>query len=81
MDRVNNICKQNGLPLIGVHGLRHSFASLAKHLGMPEKLTMQIGGWSDYQTMHKIYTHISQNDANYYKNAMSDFYNANKNAN
>ena len=81
MDRVNNICKQNGLPLIGVHGLRHSFASLAKHLGMPEQLTMQIGGWSDYQTMHKIYTHISQNDANYYKNAMSDFYNANKNAN
>jgi spore coat polysaccharide biosynthesis protein SpsF (cytidylyltransferase family) len=47
---------------------------------------MQIGGWSDYQTMRKIYTHISQKDADSYKNAMSEFYNkkadnANNNAN
>lgn len=80
-NRINRICEQNGLPKVGTHGLRHSFASLAKHLGMPEQLTMQIGGWSDYQTMRKIYTHISQKDADSYKNAMSDFYNKGKNAN
>lgn len=85
-NRINRICELNGLPKVGTHGLRHSFASLAKHLGMPEQLTMQIGGWSDYQTMRKIYTHISQKDANSYKNAMSEFYNkkednANNNAN
>lgn len=74
-NRINRVCEKNDLPLIGTHGLRHSFASLAKHLGMPEQLTMQIGGWSDYQTMRKIYTHISQKDADFYKNAMSDFYN------
>jgi hypothetical protein len=43
---------------------------------MPEQLTMQIGGWSDYQTMRKIYTHISQKDADSYKNAMASFYNS-----
>ena len=74
-NRINRICENNGLPKVGTHGLRHSFASLAKHLGMPEQLTMQIGGWSDYQTMRKIYTHISQKDADSYKNAMSEFYN------
>lgn len=74
-NRINRICEQNGLPKVGTHGLRHSFASLAKHLGMPEQLTMQIGGWSDYQTMRKIYTHISQKDAESYKNAMASFYN------
>lgn len=74
-NRINRICKANDLPQVGTHGLRHSFASLAKHLGMPEQLTMQIGGWSDYQTMRKIYTHISQKDADSYKNAMAEFYN------
>ena len=75
-NRINRICELNGLPKVGTHGLRHSFASLAKHLGMPEQLTMQIGGWSDYQTMRKIYTHISQKDADSYKNAMASFYNS-----
>lgn len=74
-NRINRICENNGLPKVGTHGLRHSFASLAKHIGMPEQLTMQIGGWSDYQTMRKIYTHISQKDADSYKNAMAEFYN------
>lgn len=35
---------------------------------------MEIGGWADPQTMRKIYTHISQKDAERYKNAMSEFY-------
>ena len=77
-DRINSICKRNDLPLVGVHGLRHSFASLSKKLGMPEQLTMSLGGWSDYNTMRKIYTHISQKDAESYKNAMAAFYNNGK---
>lgn len=56
--RVNRICRQNDLPPVGTHGLRHSFASLAYHLGLPEREAMEIGGWSNEQTMRKIYTHI-----------------------
>lgn len=60
--QINAVCKRAGLPCVGVHGLRHSFASLAYHLGIPERVAMEIGGWKDNQTMHKIYTHIAQQD-------------------
>lgn len=60
--RINEICAANGLPQVGVHGLRHSFASLAYHLQIPEKIAMEIGGWSDDGTMKKIYTHLAQKD-------------------
>lgn len=60
--RINEICKANGLPEVGNHGLRHSFASLAYHLQIPEKIAMEIGGWADDGTMRKIYTHLAQKD-------------------
>lgn len=58
----NKICRNAGLSEVGTHGLRHSFCSLAYKLGISEKVTMQLGGWSDYGTMRKIYTHIAQAD-------------------
>lgn len=73
-DRVNDVCKENGLPKVGIHGLRHSFASLAYHLQMPEKIAMEIGGWADAGTMHRIYTHIAQSDIERYKKAIGQFY-------
>lgn len=80
--QVNRICESNDLPRVGVHGLRRSFASLAFHLGLSERETMEMGGWSDYQTMHKIYIRLSQKDRLKNKNKMAKFYkNANKNAN
>ena len=60
--RINEICAAHGLPEVGNHGLRHSFASLAYHLQIPEKIAMEIGGWSNDQTMRKIYTHLAQKD-------------------
>lgn len=76
--QVNRVCKKNNLPLVGVHGLRHSFASLAYHLQIPEQIAMEIGGWSDIGTMRKIYTHIAQQDMERYKTKLQDFF---KNAN
>lgn len=60
--QINRICKAKGLPLVCVHGLRHSFASLAYHLGLSQLETMQIGGWSDTKTMQGIYTHLALKD-------------------
>lgn len=60
--RINEICAANGLPKVGNHGLRHSFASLAYHLQIPEKIAMEIGGWDDDGTMRKIYTHLAKDD-------------------
>lgn len=84
---IKKVTGENGLPDVGIHGLRHSFASLAYHLQIPEKIAMEIGGWSDATTMHKIYTHIAKSDIKRYQTAMTAFYadalskNANENAN
>jgi len=80
--RINKICAANGFPLVGVHGLRHSFASLAYHLHIPEKIAMQIGGWASLETMTKIYTHLSAKDIGLCENELTAFFkNANENAN
>lgn len=71
---IRRVCRDCGLPDVGVHGLRHSFASLAYHLQIPEKIAMEIGGWADATTMHKIYTHIAKSDIKRYQTAMTQFY-------
>lgn len=77
-DQIQTICKNANLPAVGVHGLRHSFASLCYSLGISELGAMQIGGWSDYQTMRKIYTHLSESERQASANKLADFF---KNAN
>lgn len=80
---IRKIAAENDLPDVGIHGLRHSFASLAYHLQIPEKIAMEIGGWADATTMHKIYTHIAKSDITRYQTAMTAFYSdtADKNGN
>ena len=70
LHKIYESCK---LPDVGIHGLRHSFASLAYHLQIPEKIAMEIGGWADSTTMHKIYTHIARADIERYQTAMMEF--------
>lgn len=74
LNGINRICQKAGLPEVGIHGLRHSFASLAYHLGMPEKVAMEIGGWDDDATMKRIYTHVAQKDIQKYGAAMAQYY-------
>ena len=73
-EQINSICEKNNLPLVGVHGLRHSFASLAYHLGWSEMTVMQEGGWSNTQTVHNIYTHLAAQDKNEDIDRMKEFY-------
>lgn len=71
---INDVCRSAGLPEVGVHGLRHSFASLAYHLRWSEATTMREGGWSDPAVVHRIYTHLANQDANEDIKSMQDFY-------
>ena len=71
---INRACREVALPEVGIHGLRHSFASLAYHLGMPEKVAMQIGGWENDATMKKIYTHVAKSDVMKYQEIMANYY-------
>lgn len=72
--QINDLCRANGLPLVGVHGLRHSFASLGYHLKMSEMEVMRLGGWSDYTTVRKIYTHLAEEDYANASNNMTKFF-------
>lgn len=71
---LKKICVDAGLPEVGMHGLRHSFASLAYHLQMPEMIAAEIGGWNDLATMHKIYTHLSEKDVAQRGRQFADFF-------
>lgn len=70
---LNRICKSVGLPQVGVHGLRHSFVSLAYYLGWSEMETMRICGYSDIKTMRKIYTHLADDTKSKDTQAMRAF--------
>jgi len=56
------ICRDNGLPVLRIHDLRHTFASLCYHFQIPEMQAAKWGGWSDLKTMHEIYTHLAKAD-------------------
>lgn len=71
---VNRICEQNGLPLIGVHGLRHSAVSLLYALGVSEAASMRICGYADWGTMRKIYTHLDSSAINDVKAKAEQFF-------
>lgn len=76
--QINKLCRENGLPEVGIHGLRRSFASLAYFLKLPERVAMEIGGWKDLGTMHKHYVKIAQDDIDHYGKELEAFYTANK---
>jgi integrase len=61
-DKVNAVCAKHDLPKVGVHGLRHSFASLAYHLGWQKMSTQAVGGWSNSKIVDEIYTHNADLD-------------------
>ena len=72
--RLDRICKENDLPKIGLHGLRHSFASLCYHLNISELQTMKYGGWCDINVMKKIYTHLAEIDEHSHENKLKSFF-------
>lgn len=78
---IHKICEDAGITDVTVHGLRHSFASLAYHLRIPERIAMEIGGWANINTMQKVYTHIAKSDISRYQTELQNFYLGNNGAN
>ena len=71
---VSNACKRAGLPHITPHDLRRTFASLAYHLRWQERSVMKYGGWSNMNTVHKIYIKLSQHDLDDDVEKMREYY-------
>lgn len=70
-------CRRAGVTVVGNHGLRHSFASLAYDLGWSERMIMDVGGWSNPATAHKIYIRIANSRKAESLNSMAAFYSSN----
>lgn len=67
-------CRRAGVTEVSCHGLRHSFASLAYDLGWSERMIMDVGGWSNPATAHKIYIRIANSRRAENLNSMAAFY-------
>lgn len=78
--QINRICEQNGLPLVGVHGMRHSFASLCYYLKIDKKITRMIGGWKSDYVMDKIYTHLAKREIGQSVNDLKAYFTQNAHA-
>ena len=74
LSHVHATCVRAGVTDVTNHGLRHTFASLGYSLGLSERMLMELGGWDDPATMHKIYIRLAARDKERAQNAMSDFF-------
>lgn len=72
--RCRKLCEDAGIPFPGIHGLRHTFASLSAHLGIPEIVSQEIGGWANDKIMKEIYTHVARSDVSLSLAKIKNFY-------
>lgn len=72
--RINTVCRHAGVPEVGIHGLRHSFASVCYYLKVPAKTVMKLGGWSDDGTMNRIYTHLAKKELENDVGSLTNFF-------
>ena len=61
-DLFTKFVKSNNLPPLTLHGLRHSFASIANSKGIPMFDIGKALGHSSPSTTSKIYTHLLDQD-------------------
>lgn len=84
--RLQRILKQNNLPQISFHKLRHISASTMAALNIPTNYAQEKGGWKTDHTMRTVYTHTFTEERKQADAKMDAFFdkiieNANDNAN
>ena len=71
---LKKICVTADIPFVGVHGLRHTNASVMLSLGIMEKIAMARGGWSSKETMERVYQHVFEADKSAADTAINDYF-------
>lgn len=61
-NRFKVLCDRHGIPFVGIHGLRHTNASIMLSIGITTKLAMARGGWSNENTLQNVYQHLFSDD-------------------
>lgn len=75
-ESLKKICTDNDIPFVGVHGLRHTNASVMMSLGIVDKVAMARGGWATDDTMKSVYQHVFQSDQHGADKIMDAFFEA-----
>lgn len=73
-DSLKDICDREGITFPGVHGLRHTNASVMASLGIADKYAMARGGWSTEYTMKNVYQHLFSADKKSADDAINEFF-------
>ena len=60
--RMHEACEAAGLPRMGFHQLRHSYASALVSAGMPLAYVAQLTGHADTRMLEKHYAHLAPSD-------------------
>lgn len=68
------VCDNNGIPFVGIHGLRHTNASVMLSIGITAKMAMARGGWSSNKTMQDIYQHLFTEDKSAADTAINEYF-------
>lgn len=72
---LNRICRKHGVTVAGLHGMRHTNASLMSSFDIPEKVAMLRGGWSTPHVMKKVYTHAFEDDVSAAAEMVNGYFN------
>lgn len=72
--QMRTLCEEHGIEFVGIHGLRHTNATVMLSLGILDKVTMAMGGWSTDVTMKKVYQHVFQSDVSRAGDIRNDFF-------
>lgn len=72
--RLRVILKNNDLPSIRFHDLRHTCCTIMAALNVPEKYMMTRGGWSSPSVMRQVYTHALQSKQRTVDEQIDDYF-------
>jgi len=74
-NRLVNICKQFDLPMINIHGFRHTHASLLFEAGVSMNDVKERLGHSDITMTMNVYTHVTKDSKNKSAELFSNYIN------
>lgn len=70
------ILKENNLPDMTFHDLRHMNASVMLALGVPDKYAMERGGWSSDKIMKNVYQHTFTTERKAVDDMVDNYFNS-----
>ena len=73
-ERFQTILRQNNLPLIRFHDLRHLNASIMLALNIPDKYAMERGGWATNYTMKNVYQQTMEDERKVVDSIVNDYF-------